>query len=133
MSRSGYSEDCDDQASLNLYRGTVERAIAGKRGQKFLTELADVLDAMPEKKLISDELIAADGQCCTIGAFCKARGIEVSNIDYYAPEEVGKAVGISRSMAAEIEYENDERGQGESPEDRWIRMKNWVSSNLAKS
>jgi hypothetical protein len=44
MSRSGYVEfyDCDteDMMRMNLYRGTVTRAIQGKRGQSFLQELA---------------------------------------------------------------------------------------------
>ena len=37
MSRSGYTDECE---YLDLYRGKVERAIKGKRGQKFLQELA---------------------------------------------------------------------------------------------
>ena len=45
MSRSGYSTDLDDQA-LNLWRGTVHRAIHGKRGQAMLRELLAALDAM---------------------------------------------------------------------------------------
>lgn len=131
MSRSGYSDDgeCDH---LELYRGTVERAIHGKRGQKFLRELFVALDAMPEKILISHELINKNGQCCTIGVFCKAKQIDVSKIDYEDPEEVGRAVGISRSMAAEIEYENDERKRSETPEERYMRMRKWVSDNLKR-
>ena len=128
MSRSGYSDDCE---YLELYRATVDRTIAGKRGQAFLREMATAMDAMPEKKLIADELINAEGACCAIGTVCKARNIDVSKVDYYDPDEVGKLVGISRSLAAEIEYINDDDFRyGESPEHRWERIRKWIDKNL---
>jgi len=134
MSRSGYVDDLDPQV-LNLYRGTVARTIKSKRGQAFLRELAAAMDAMPEKALIASELINDEGDCCTIGVICKARGIDVSQIDYEDPESVGKAVGIARQMAAEIEYENDEcgwrYGRGdETPEEKWQRMRAWVEKHI---
>lgn len=130
MRRSGYSEDCDN---LELYRATVERAIHGKRGQRFLRELAAALDAMPEKLLISGELINGEGGCCAIGSVCQARGLDVSGIDYEDAETVAKLIGVARSMAAEIAYENDEAGHPlESPAKRWERIRKWVDGNLAK-
>lgn len=128
MSRSGYSDDCD---YLDLYRATVDRSLAGKRGQFFLRELAGAMDAMSEKRLIENELISEQGEMCTIGVICKKREIDVSRIDVGDPERVGKLVNISRSMAAEIEYENDESGPtNETPEQRWVRMRKWVDDNL---
>jgi len=47
MSRSGYSDDCDDQWSLICWRGAVKSAIRGKRGQAFLKEMLAALDALP--------------------------------------------------------------------------------------
>ncbi len=47
MSRSGYQDDCE---GLNLYRGTVRRAIRGKRGQAFLRELADKANRATARK-----------------------------------------------------------------------------------
>lgn len=131
MSRSGYNEgDCDSNY-LYLYRGMVERSLAGKRGQMFLRELAKEMDAMPAKRLITSELIAESGEVCAIGVVCKARGLDVSKIDVYEPDQVGGLVGISRSMAAEIEYENDEGGRcTETPEDRWERIRAWVAEQL---
>lgn len=129
MSRSGYS---DDYEYLGLYRRTVERAIGGKRGQAFLRELATALDGMAEQRLIRSELIAESGEVCAIGSVCKVRGLDVSAVDENDPDEVGKLVGIARSMAAEIEYENDERGRAdETPELRWTRMRKWVSDQIA--
>jgi len=130
MSRSGYTDDCE---FLELYRGTVERSIAGKRGQIFLAGLAEALDGMSEKKLISDELVNKKGEVCAIGSFCKAKGIDMDSIDYEDPEMVGRAVGISQSMAAEIEYENDDQYSSETPEQRWVRMRKWVDDNLKSS
>lgn len=128
MSRSGYSEDGE---YVNLYRGTVERAIKGKRGQQFLVELAAAMDAMPKKRLITDELIAATGEMCTLGVVCKARGLDVNGVDIDDSERIGALVGVAGSMAAEIEYENDEAGHhNETPEQRWTRMRKWVQRNI---
>lgn len=130
MSRSGYSEDLD-QRDLAMWRGQVSSAIRGKRGQAFLKELAAAMDAMPEKILIANELIGEDGDCCTIGVVCKARHVDVSQIDYEVPEQVGAAVGIAKQMAAEIEWMNDEYGSwDESPAERWARMRKWVESKI---
>lgn len=131
MSRSGYSDDGD---YLNLYRATVDRAINGKRGQAFLRELAKSMDEMPDKRLIANELVTEAGEVCAIGVICKARGINTAEVDFYDADEVGKLVGISRSMAAEIEYENDERvSREETPEKRWARMRKWVDEQIVKS
>lgn len=127
MSRSGYSDEGD---YLELYRYTVERSITGKRGQAFLRELAKGMDEMTEKRLIADELVTATGEVCAIGVVCKARGLNTADVDFHDADAVGKLVGISRAMAAEIEYENDEARQDETPEKRWVRMRKWVDNNL---
>ena len=128
MSRSGYSDDC---GYWELYRATVDRALGGKRGQAFLRELVAALDAMPEKALIAGELVSESGACCAIGAVCKARKLDVSAVDYYDPSSVARAIGVSRTMAAEIEYMNDEwASPKETPEQRWERMRKWASDNI---
>ncbi len=132
MSRSGYSDDCEieDYLAYGRHRGRVASAIRGKRGQSFLRELAASMDAMPEKILIANELVNDNGDCCTIGVVCKARGVDVSKIDYEEPEQVGAAVGIAKQMVAEIEYENDDYWRGETPAERWQRMRKWVESQI---
>lgn len=128
MSRSGYGDDCEH---LELYRGTVARALKGKRGQSFLRELVAALDAMPEKTLIAGQLVAESGACCAIGAVCKARQLDVSDVDYFDPDAVARAIGVSGAMAAEIEYMNDEGNRNETPAQRWERMRKWASDNIA--
>lgn len=138
MSRSGYSEDCEN---LGLWRGAVSRAITGKRGQAFLRELAAALDAMPVKELVVEETVSDDDRVCTIGAVAIARGLDVSDLDESDQEEVGKRFGIARAMAAEIAYENDECGQyryegskriEETPAERWTRMRKWVADSILR-
>ena len=134
MSRSGYSDDDNDMGALAMYRRQVASAIRGRRGQAFLRELAATLDAMPEKVLITGKLIDDNGNCCAIGVVCKARGIDVTKVDYKDPSQVAAAVGIARSLAAEIEYENDECGCfGETSQNRWQRMRRWVDRQLEKA
>lgn len=132
MGRSGYSDDCD---SPGLWRGVVCSATRGKRGQAFLRELAEQMDAMPEKRLIKSELVDAQGECCIIGVVCKARNLDVTKIDIDCPTDVGDAVGISHALAAEIENENDEGGpygRKETPEERWLRMRKWVAEQISR-
>jgi hypothetical protein len=51
-------------------------------------------------------------------------------LDMYDGDDVGKAFGISRSLACEIAYENDEARSRETPAERWTRMRAWVDKNL---
>lgn len=130
MSRSGYTDDCDH---LGLYRANVRRTIYGKTGQAFLREMAAALDAMPVKELVDGDLVREDGACCAIGSVCVARGMSVDGIDITDPEAVGKAMGISRILAAEIEFLNDDdfdRPTNETPAKRWTRMRQWVAEHI---
>lgn len=136
MSRSGYSDDFDSWAQLR-WRGAVRSAIKGARGQAFLRELRDALDAMPEKALIANELQVSNGSYCTLGVLGQARGIDMSTLDPEDTERVAKSFGIAYAMAAEIVYENDEAGEwkyrydeSEPPEARWKRMRAWVEDNI---
>ena len=137
MSRSGYDDDygCDDPLLIGRWRAQVNSAIRGARGQGFLRDLAVAMDAMQDKSLIAGELVNEHGGCCAIGVVCKARGLDVSAIDYDDTSAVGAAVGIAHQMAAEIEYENDENALWslrceETPSDRWRRMRRWVDAKL---
>jgi len=128
MSRSGYSDDCGGW-DLIRWRGAVTSALKGKRGQAFLIELRDAMDAMSDKRLVTDTL-EADGQFCTLGVLGSKRGLDMAVIDAHCRESVSHAFGIAEAMAAEVVFENDECGWNDSPEQRWQRMRKWVDSNI---
>jgi len=129
MSRSGYSDDCDGW-SLICWRGAVESALRGKRGQEFLKQLADSLDEMPVKRLIAHDL-EAHGEFCTIGVLGAKRGVDMAKLDPNDREEVAGVFGIAPAMAAEIVFMNDEGSYlAETPEQRWTRMRKWVGEQM---
>lgn len=132
MGRSGYSEGGDlNNWDLIRWRGQVASAIRGKRGQAFLKELLAALDALPEKRLVENEL-EAHGEVCTLGALGKARGIDMAKIDPEDRSTVAGTFGIAEPMAAEIMFEND--GDfwwgNETPEQRFDRMRRWVVASI---
>lgn len=158
MSRSGYSDDCDGWALIR-WRGAVTSAIRGERGQRTLRELLVALDAMPEKKLITDEL-EAGGEFCALGVLGAARGIEMKDVDTEDREAVASMFNIAPALAAEIMYANDEYGDDyewhrvvicgpmrrwerheqsvrilnpRAAEVRWARMRQWVAAKIKEA
>lgn len=129
MSRSGYSDDCDNTWAFIRWRGAVSSAIRGKHGQAFLRELLAALDAMPNKRLVPN-VLEADGEFCTLGVIGKARGIDWTPVDVYDRGHVADLLGIADSLAAEIMYLNDEGVWAPTPEERWKRMHQWVVEQI---
>jgi hypothetical protein len=107
MSRSGYSDD-DSDGRLALWRGAVASSIRGKRGQRLLRELAEALDAMPVKELVSGELEDADGEHCALGVVGQRRGVALKTVDPDDWDAVAKMFDIASPLAREIVYMNDE-------------------------
>ena len=137
MSRSGYSDDCDGWA-LICWRGAVNSALKGRRGQAALREIVSALDAMPVKELAADSLVSPDGQFCTLGALGAARGMPITDLVPDDPEGIADKFGIATAMVREIVYENDECSpwlpypQKETPANRWARMRRWADGNIQK-
>lgn len=137
MSRSGYSDDCGGW-DLICWRGAVTSAIRGKRGQAFLKELAEAMDAMPVKRLVTEEL-QAEGEFCTLGVVGHARKLDMAAIDPDDSEAVAGQFGLAEAMIKEIVWENDEHPgvydgisgwRRETPEERWKRMRKWVDEQI---
>jgi len=137
MSRSGYSDDGDfDHWQMIRWRGAVTSAFKGKRGQAFLREMLTALDALPDKKLISHELVQADGCVCALGAVGKARSLDMSAIDPEDHETVAGKFNVAHALACEIMWENDrDRAywREETPEHRFVRMRAWVASQIKEA
>lgn len=133
MSRSGYHEDYDDEFAewaLIRWRGAVTSAMRGKRGQAFFREAIAALDAMPEKRLITNELETAEGDVCFLGAVGRARGLDMAAIDPDCPEQVAGAFDIAPALARETVYENDDCLRRQTPEGRWASMRRWAEANI---
>ena len=132
MSRSGYSDEIDDQQQFAMYRGRVTSATRGKRGQAFFKALAEAMDAMPGKVLIANELQNPSGNVCAIGALGAARGIDMSVLDPDDSYAVAATFNIAEVLARETVYMNDEGtcNSAESPSARWERMRGWISSQI---
>ena len=127
MSRSGYSDDCEN---LELWRGAVRSATRGARGQKLLGDLLAALDAMPVKRLIAHEFAEA-GEFCALGVVGELRGLPVEDMNGFEARHVAPKFNIAPALAQEIVFENDEGGRwDETPEARWGRVRNWVASQL---
>ena len=109
MSRSGYSDDFEDNWAQICWRGAVASSIRGKRGQALLVELRDALDAMPVKELISNKFVV-EGSFCALGVVGMARGIDLRGIDPEDADEVARQFNIAKPLAREIVYMNDEGG-----------------------
>lgn len=142
MSRSGYTEDVDDQWQHIRWRGAVASAIRGKRGQALLIALRDALDAMPEKVLAANSFQSAEGEFCTLGVLGSQRGIEMGEFiefeDAYGLEvdhaAVAQAFGVSEALVQEIMYENDEAavwdGGPNAGAKRWSYMRRWLDKKI---
>lgn len=128
--RSGYRDDCD-QWDLIRWRGAVNSAIHGRRGQAFLREMLEALDALPKKRLISGELQGADG-VCAIGSVGRKRGVDMDKLAPEAHTILGITFGIAPALVKEIESINDD-DYGcvrETPEARFTRVRAWIVEQL---
>lgn len=159
MSRSGYTDDVEDQWALIRWRGAVASSIRGARGQAFLQELLAALDSLPEKRLIANNL-QAEGAFCTLGALGAARGLDMAHIDPEDRDAVASSFGVAEALAADVMYLNDEwideyvwvdvevcgplryRDQrmksvrmqaAQVEEKRWRYMREWVASQIKAS
>lgn len=133
MSRSGYIDDCSGW-DLIRWRGAVASAIRGKRGQAFLREMLAALDSLPEKRLISHELVSLKGEYCAMGAVMKSRGMfKISNINPHNRGIISSLLQIAPALVAELAFINDAdfRYIPETPEQRYCRVRLWIEEHLA--
>lgn len=136
MSRSEYSEDCDENWAWIMWRGRVASATRGKRGQALLREMLEALDAMPNKRLIKEEL-ATEGDVCALGCLGQKRGLDMSGLDPEDYDSVAAVFDVAAPLVREIFHENDEfsewtreKGIQATPEGRWQHMRKWVELQI---
>lgn len=128
MSRSGYSDDCDGR-DLAMWRGQVASAIRGKRGQTFLREMIEALDAMTQKRLIAREFW--NGEACALGVMAQRRAnIDPISIEPEEYDRLAELFGVAHQLIQEVEFMNDEFLWQATPEARWQHMRDWAAKNL---
>jgi hypothetical protein len=72
-----------------------------------------------------------EGDVCALGAIGRVRGLDMSGLDPEDPEGVAVAFDVAEPLAREIVFMNDEGTcSAETPEERWKRMREWVSSQI---
>jgi hypothetical protein len=148
VSRSGYTDEVEDNWAHIRWRGAVKAGLCSERGQRFLRELRASLKALPEKKLCG-EAFAKDGQVCAIGSVALHRKLkagmtrsaalaeiekEFPQEDYWdAPGGASQAFDISEAAAREIMYENDGSEYDDyTPEERYKLVLAWVNRQIIK-
>ena len=127
MGRANYS---DDGEYLELWRGAVDRAIYGKRGQEFLRDMLVALDSLPEKVLIAEDIVNEHGDLCALGAVARHRRINAVELDPEDHETLSVTFKISRAMVQEIEYVNDEYWPEATPQQRFAIVREWVTKKI---
>ena len=128
MSRANYSDDLDNW-QLIKWRGAVESAMRGKRGQAFLKEMLAAMEALPNPRLITRDLIK-EGEVCALGAVGRARNLDMTDLDPEDPDTIAATFNSANAMNREIVYINDEWDYKETPEQRYQRMKRWIESYI---
>jgi hypothetical protein len=154
MSRLNYSEEEDWPGQFELFQANCDRALHGPKGQRALRELEAALLALPEKRLVSGELVQPDGEVCAVGALmlhrAAIRGLSreaaiewYSKIDPYATDETAtEYFGLPRLVAWKFVEQNDimcdqrfdketQRMIDITPEERYERVLSWVRAQLS--
>jgi hypothetical protein len=149
--RLTFDEDEDFNNQSLLWEANQERCIRGKKGQAALRELEAALLALPQKRLITDELENAQGDVCAIGALARFKGKENPMIgdSFGDPEDsltigvdeieratiaLAQELGVPRLAALAVVRENDEDDYYPvtvTPERRYERMLKWVQDALS--
>lgn len=151
--RVSEEEDFDNQAAL--WEANLGRSLKGRKGQAALRELEAALLALPEKRLIADDMVSADGSVCALAALAQHRGYQGdmtlpkqpdwdnpddANSPFWDEFEYVEAVegamvkiaadlGIPPMVAKAIIYENDD-DYVKTPEDRYQKVLHWTQRQI---
>lgn len=132
MSRSGYVDAYgDDDLAMGRWMGVVASAARGQRGQSFLRDLIEALDAMPVKRLIKEDL-RKDGEVCALGALGAKKGLDLESLDPEDYDVVAKSFNIAAPLVQETVFMNDEFYYDSTPEKRWEHIRKWAQGLLNK-
>lgn len=139
-----YSEATYSNAG-ELWSSNVLRALRSPRGRKALTELREALLRLNNKRLITDRLY--DGaDVCAIGAYAVYKQIQEGTDPWEAfellPREIepleetaniGTQYGLTKTLAWEVAYRNDETYGRQTPEQRYQTFLRWLDRELGSA
>ena len=130
--RINYSEDENFPGQSEMWQANCRRSIRGKQGQEELRALRDALLELPDKRLIHGLLTDEDGGVCAVGAYAKAKGLDLQTFDPEGEtDEVGIVAGMPKLVAWKVVEMNDmELHSGFTPEERYVKMLAWVEHQL---
>lgn len=159
MSRITYRDidSAEDQWAAIRWGGAAKQAVNGKRGQAALKELVGALEALPSKRLITDQW-AANGDVCALGALdvhnlAKRTGMNwdaarlvvqqctVQEWDDYWGDKYDDDVegsvalaqsrlGLTYTLAWVIVEANDEQFYVSTPEERYRKVVDWAKRQI---
>src|SRR5271169_5049168 len=95
------------EIKYELWRANLRRTMQSERGQAFLQELLEALDALPQKRLIQGAM-QQGREVCALGAVGLKRRINLGGLDSRNHDELAAAFGISSMLVQEIAYWNDQ-------------------------
>lgn len=140
--RLNLCEDEDFNNQAMLWEANQERSLRGRRGQAALRELESALLALPEKRLIADELENERGEVCAVGALAKYKGHENPMIgDAFGDNDelsvnegeiervtvqLAEEMGMPHLVALAVVYQNDDSYVIVTPEQRYDKVLRWA-------
>ncbi len=143
MTRLYYYDDDCDPGEEGLRQGWLHSAIRGKRGQRFLHDLVEALDALPAPELSCGSLEDAEtGCCCAFGAVRRLRGPENVRLWFHpeeedmTPDSLAEPFDVPQTLAWAVVQANEEMSSGNTEQDRrrrWTEVRAWAACKLQEA
>jgi hypothetical protein len=146
-------DDLDSLLAAGRWMAAAKMAIRGKRGKKALTEIRDMMLAMPQKRLAYHNVAEADGTCCIVGAYVMKQRVEAGedpaavladliqrndegefdDSNGGGTASLGEDYGLTYTLAWELMYRNDEvAAYNATPEQRYTTVLGCINRMLAQ-
>lgn len=146
--------DGDNERPPHWWEIDLQRALTSGRGQRFLKEIEAALLAMPKHELAEGYIVepmdfdeGIIGNVCAVGAYAAYRQVQQGKTwnqafsdlaekwggeqdDHWNTQQLGRSLGLTRTVAYELAWQNDEQFGDLPPDERWREMLRWVRSKI---
>jgi hypothetical protein len=139
MTRLYYDDDLDPSRE-GLVAGALRSAVRGKRGQRFIRDLVQALDALPSPELAAGALEDEDTECCcAFGAVRRFRGSDAVPLWFdpmeedLTPDHLAEPFNVSETLAWAVVQVNEDGMTGNdvsTRRHRWNVVKDWAIRQL---